>query len=61
MVQVPKDFEETRHEWTSCVKELGKHNVKWGKLCPSVPESLVKLVWTQLDLAIRAIPDPKVR
>ena len=61
IIEVPKDFEATRSEWSRRVKALGKDNAKWGKLRSSVPESLVKLVWTQLDLAIRAIPDPKVR
>ena len=59
VVEVPNDFEPTRREWARRVKELGKHNAKWARL--SVPESLVKLVWTQLQLAINAVPDPKVR
>ena len=59
MVEVPKDFEDTRREWTKAVKELSKGNAKWARL-NALPGSLVRLVHTELDLTVMSIPDPKV-
>ena len=59
MVEVPKDFEDTRREWSKAVKQLGKGNAKWARL-NALPGSLVRLAHTELDLSIMSIPDPGV-
>ena len=59
MVEIPKDFEDTRREWAKAIKELRKNNIKWARL-NGLPGSLVRLVHTELDLTIMSIPDRKV-
>ena len=59
MVEVPKDFEETRSAWGKAINELSKLNKKWARL-NEMPGSLVRLVHTELEMLVMSIPDPKV-
>ena len=54
----PVDFNKIREVWLIDLKALVKRDAKWAKLSSSVPSSLVSFLRTQLELAVRSIPDP---
>ena len=60
MIGMSEDLKETQKQWATAVKVLKKSDSKWAKLSTAVPSTLVRLLRTQLELAIMSIPDQNV-